>query len=400
MVTSSESLVNVLSVDISECEPLLGFWIGILRFGTTISPAFPDFFNESRDRIMLSKTLHPLLFVFVLAANFAWFDWGMIATVNSASPLQGLGHDHAVVEALLRLPKDALSNHPTQKATVERYLERVAGTSQFLKVIEKLNIRDKAPELAKILRKVPFTTDASQAARLLLQFGEKDLIRTAIDDPDDEISGIAITALGYANSEAAIDLLTPIAISSDRSLRVRTAAATALGRSPKGQRVLLNLVKESKVNNDLQFAVADALLGSANEEIRKEAAAFVKPASAATSEPIPPTRELDKMRGDAAQGKIVFNTLGTCIKCHKVQGEGKEVGPDLSEIGSKLTREDMYVAILNPSSEPLCYLWMQPTWGFKDLFHPTTTAWFLGGVGLVGGGGGWWRRCGSGLGHR
>jgi Protein of unknown function (DUF3177) len=42
------------------------------------------------------------------------------------------------------------------------------------------------------------------------------------------------------------------------------------------------------------------------------------------------------------------------------------------------------VALLNPSSEPLCYLWMQPTWGFKDMFHPTTTAWFLGGVGLVG----------------
>jgi putative heme-binding domain-containing protein len=37
-------------------------------------------------------------------------------------------------------------------------------------------------------------------------------------------------------------------------------------------------------------------------------------------------------------------------KCHKVLGEGKEVGPDLSEIGSKLSREEMFVAILNPSA--------------------------------------------------
>ncbi len=42
------------------------------------------------------------------------------------------------------------------------------------------------------------------------------------------------------------------------------------------------------------------------------------------------------------------------------------------------------VAVLNPDNEPLCYLWMQPPFGFKEMFHPTTTAWFLGGIGLVG----------------
>ncbi len=92
------------------------------------------------------------------------------------------------------------------------------------------------------------------------------------------------------------------------------------------------------------------MLGSSNAEIRKEASTLVQPAAAATSEPIPPIRELEKMRGDASQGKLVFNTNGTCIKCHRVRGEGKEVGPDLSEIGSKLSREDLYVAILNPSA--------------------------------------------------
>ena len=46
----------------------------------------------------------------------------------------------------------------------------------------------------------------------------------------------------------------------------------------------------------------------------------------------------------------VFNTVGTCSKCHKVSGAGKEVGPDLSEIGDKLSREDIYVAILNPNA--------------------------------------------------
>ncbi len=262
----------------------------------------------------------------------------------------GLGHDHAIVEALLRLPKTTLGNHPEQRSVVKRYLEHVAGTSQYLSIVEKLELRDQSPKLAKMLAQTPFTTDATKAAKILLQLDEKGLIQTAIDNPNDEAAVVAITAIGYANSDAALGFLNPIVVSKDRSVSVRNAAATALGRSPKGQRVLLKLAKDSLLAADVQFAVADALLGSANEEIRKEAAQYVKPAAGSASEPIPPTRELEKMRGDVAQGKIVFNTIGTCNKCHKIRGEGKEVGPDLSEIGSKLSREDMYVSILNPSA--------------------------------------------------
>jgi putative membrane-bound dehydrogenase-like protein len=131
---------------------------------------------------------------------------------------------------------------------------------------------------------------------------------------------------------------------------VRTAATTALGKMPRGQRALLKLVSEMKLSEDLEFAVADALLGSDIPEIRDQASKFVKPAVAGVSEEIPPVKKLAEMRGTAEKGKIVFNTVGTCSKCHKVLGEGKEVGPDLSEIGSKLSREEMFVAILNPSA--------------------------------------------------
>ena len=41
-----------------------------------------------------------------------------------------------------------------------------------------------------------------------------------------------------------------------------------------------------------------------------------------------------------------------CIRdrCHKVRGAGKEVGPDLSEIGTKLSAQALYVSILDPSA--------------------------------------------------
>ncbi len=47
---------------------------------------------------------------------------------------------------------------------------------------------------------------------------------------------------------------------------------------------------------------------------------------------------------------MIFRTKGTCAACHKVSGDGKEVGPDLSEIGSKLSKEALYVSILDPDA--------------------------------------------------
>ena len=50
--------------------------------------------------------------------------------------------------------------------------------------------------------------------------------------------------------------------------------------------------------------------------------------------------------GDAVKGKEVFKTL--CSNCHQVNGEGVNFGPELSEIGDKLSKEALYTSILFP----------------------------------------------------
>jgi len=49
-------------------------------------------------------------------------------------------------------------------------------------------------------------------------------------------------------------------------------------------------------------------------------------------------------------GQAVFLGAGTCGKCHVVNGEGKGVGPNLSGVGAKLSREALYESILAPSA--------------------------------------------------
>ena len=46
----------------------------------------------------------------------------------------------------------------------------------------------------------------------------------------------------------------------------------------------------------------------------------------------------------------LFRSTATCANCHIVNKFGKNVGPDLSEIGDKLSREAMLTAILLPSA--------------------------------------------------
>jgi putative membrane-bound dehydrogenase-like protein len=52
------------------------------------------------------------------------------------------------------------------------------------------------------------------------------------------------------------------------------------------------------------------------------------------------------MQGDAAKGKVVFMTV--CMVCHKVKGEGMDVGPDITDVKLK-EKEALLSDILDPN---------------------------------------------------
>jgi putative heme-binding domain-containing protein len=54
--------------------------------------------------------------------------------------------------------------------------------------------------------------------------------------------------------------------------------------------------------------------------------------------------------GDPARGKeLFFAQAFQCATCHKIDGKGNAVGPDLSDIGKKRTRDHILESILDPS---------------------------------------------------
>ncbi len=57
--------------------------------------------------------------------------------------------------------------------------------------------------------------------------------------------------------------------------------------------------------------------------------------------------------GDAERGKAVFESKGACLDCHRVNGNGSRLGPDLSNVGQLRRSADLETSVLDPDKEIL-----------------------------------------------
>jgi cytochrome c oxidase cbb3-type subunit 3 len=58
-------------------------------------------------------------------------------------------------------------------------------------------------------------------------------------------------------------------------------------------------------------------------------------------------------RGDAAQGKTIFEGKGGCTACHRVKGNGARLGPELTDIGVLRRAVELERSIVDPDAEVL-----------------------------------------------
>jgi putative heme-binding domain-containing protein len=258
--------------------------------------------------------------------------------------------DAKIVETLLRLPGFDLNAKPEAKAAVLRHLETLVGDEKYTELVEKLHLVEAAPGLLKQTLAHPDSNLGVQCARLLIEFNQAKLLQDVIAGKDDKLAENALLAVGLVANPKSVAWLEPVVLATDRSVAVRTAAVRALGKMPAGEEVLLKKVVAGELPADLKFAAANVLLNSVQEKIKTEAAKHLTLPATADAQPLPPLAELVKRTGNSEAGKVLFETKGTCVKCHIVNGQGKEVGPNLSEIGSKLSREALFVSILDPSA--------------------------------------------------
>ena len=58
-----------------------------------------------------------------------------------------------------------------------------------------------------------------------------------------------------------------------------------------------------------------------------------------------------QVQDKAAAGNAIFNGKGECLKCHSIDNHGGSLGPDLTEIALRRTRESIRLALTDPNAE-------------------------------------------------
>lgn len=281
----------------------------------------------------------------------------LLLTVLSCAPLWAedeslrTRNDAIIVRAVQRMPGYDYSNDEHVKAAINRHIARSEGTPQYLRLIKQFRPDGMADQLEQMLLGRVNDSVKVEAAEALgnLTGGPQKLRAMLKRESVGEAASVA-TILGLLGNGRATKMLSEVASDVERPYDVRKNAVIGLARNQNGEKALISMVESRTLAADTRLLAGGLLARSRNAEIKKRAAELLPQPKQKDQKPLAPIDQLAAIQGDPVHGMKLFRGVATCANCHVVQKHGKEVGPDLSEIGSKLSREAMFTSILDPSA--------------------------------------------------
>ena len=250
--------------------------------------------------------------------------------------------------ALNHISPSSLAKSPKARATLNRTLEELKGTQEFVDLVSRYKLKNQNQALLQLAVAHPDSSLGVESARLLLNSGGASLLKKTIRGKDETDASAVLRALSRVGSNESMDLIQSVVMDKSGDMAVRKVAVKSLGTGWSGEERLMKVVKEGKLPEELEPAASITLAGAMRTGIRDEALKYLKVANANEGKPLPPISELAMQPGSAVKGKQVF--LQTCSVCHQVGKEGANFGPALTQIGSKLTKDALYVSILHPDA--------------------------------------------------
>jgi putative heme-binding domain-containing protein len=107
--------------------------------------------------------------------------------------------------------------------------------------------------------------------------------------------------------------------------------------------------RRAKTDRDLVEIIRNGVAGTAmpatnmSEEQAEQIVAYLRS--------VAPTGRSSSGTRSVERGKLVFETKGACLTCHRVNGVGSRSGPDLSDIGRLRRAIELETSIVDPNAE-------------------------------------------------
>lgn len=254
-----------------------------------------------------------------------------------------------VGESLARLKSFNVKDSPEALKALNNILDKNKGTPLFVDYVGRFNIPGRETELLAMAQKSPNDQAGVDAMRLLVD-RSLPTVKSGVEAKDVTVAVNTLAALANAANPKANDLLISIVTDGKADLELRRQATRALGRNKDGAVALVNLETKKQLAKELHAAAGAVLHQGGFKDVKTMADKYFPLPASKDNTPLPKIADLAKLKGEVKRGQEIFAKVGTCANCHVVNGQGKEVGPNLSEIGKKLAKEAMYESILYPSA--------------------------------------------------
>ena len=187
---------------------------------------------------------------------------------------------------------------------------------------------------------------SARLIRFLIQQNFVEPFEQQLTNHDRRTAALA-RALANTGESAALDLLVPLIADMRIDLDTRSELLRALSANKTYAEQLVAQDEAGTLPDDLQSTLSFALRAGPWNELKRTFQPAAPRVSANEAEQLP-LADWMKINGRSWRGEEIFTGKGTCATCHKIGDQGKEVGPALTEIGSKLSRTGLYEAILYP----------------------------------------------------
>jgi putative heme-binding domain-containing protein len=252
-------------------------------------------------------------------------------------------------ELVLRLePGDAAD--PVIATRIGEAADYAEGSRQLVEIVQRFGLKDRTDDLVSLAAAESAAgAVAAAAAGIAVEGGGEGRVKAAL--AGDKAAALRLLdAIGIRGSGRTTGMLEGLIADAGTTVEMKAAAVRALARSQSGAKKLITLAKDGRLSGVLPQVAAVAIASTPWSDVRQAAAEVLPMPKGKGGEKLPPVAEFVKRQGNADRGKALFAGAGTCAKCHIVNGEGKSVGPNLSGVGAKLSREALYESVLAPSA--------------------------------------------------
>ena len=238
-------------------------------------------------------------------------------TIVTATSAELQPRDRLIVETLIKLERFDISGNAKWQGAVLRYAQSVRGTEAHLDIVQKFSLNAECPALLQGILDNPLGAHAANATKLLLTLDCADLLNDALAKSDEIQGTVLLSLLGFVQHKESARILAAY-LPDAKTPTLGKAAANAL----------------LKVGDDKHKALARAHLGGDTPTQTPSAKLDIA--------------ALAKRTGDPIKGKAAY--MKVCFACHKAGDIGIDYGPALTEIGSKLPKSELYLAIIDPNA--------------------------------------------------